>query len=88
MTGRTDTVSSFSGSDPKTRTSPPRMWNAAWRQHRYWVVGTVALVVTGAAVRLTGSGLGCPTWPRCTDASYTTTPAMGINERIISRDSG
>jgi heme a synthase len=28
-----------------------------------------AIVVTGAAVRLTGSGLGCPTWPRCTQTS-------------------
>ena len=43
------------------------------------LVANIALVVTGAAVRLTGSGLGCPTWPRCTDASYVTTPAMGIN---------
>ena len=30
-----------------------------------------ALVVTGGAVRLTGSGLGCPTWPECTEGSYT-----------------
>ena len=30
-----------------------------------------ALVVTGGAVRLTGSGLGCPTWPECTPGSYT-----------------
>ena len=29
-----------------------------------------ALVVTGGAVRLTGSGLGCPTWPQCTPGSY------------------
>jgi cytochrome c oxidase assembly protein subunit 15 len=29
-----------------------------------------ALVITGGAVRLTGSGLGCPTWPECTDGSY------------------
>ena len=29
------------------------------------------LVVTGGAVRLTGSGLGCPTWPECTDGSIT-----------------
>lgn len=29
------------------------------------------LVVTGGAVRITGSGLGCPTWPKCTDLSYT-----------------
>src|SRR3954465_8595071 len=28
-----------------------------------------AIVVSGAAVRLTGSGLGCPTWPRCTQTS-------------------
>jgi cytochrome c oxidase assembly protein subunit 15 len=28
-----------------------------------------AIVVTGAAVRLTASGLGCPDWPRCTDTS-------------------
>jgi cytochrome c oxidase assembly protein subunit 15 len=46
------------------------------------LIGNVALVVTGAAVRLTGSGLGCPTWPKCTDASYTTTAAMGINGAI------
>jgi cytochrome c oxidase assembly protein subunit 15 len=43
------------------------------------VVANVVIVVTGGAVRLTGSGLGCPTWPRCTDESYVTTPAMGIN---------
>jgi len=30
-----------------------------------------ALVVTGGAVRLTGSGLGCPTWPTCTGSSIT-----------------
>ena len=33
-----------------------------------------ALIVTGGAVRLTGSGLGCPTWPECTPGSYTPTP--------------
>src|SRR5579884_2709798 len=39
---------------------------------RLTVVAAVLLalvVVTGAAVRLTGSGLGCPTWPRCTSTS-------------------
>lgn len=29
------------------------------------------LIVSGGAVRLTGSGLGCPTWPECTDGSWT-----------------
>ena len=43
------------------------------------LIANAALVVTGAAVRLTGSGLGCPTWPRCTDTSYTTTSAMGVH---------
>ncbi len=32
------------------------------------------LVLTGGAVRLTGSGLGCPTWPECTPGSYTPVP--------------
>lgn len=30
------------------------------------LVANIVIVVTGGAVRLTGSGLGCPTWPRCT----------------------
>jgi cytochrome c oxidase assembly protein subunit 15 len=34
----------------------------------------IAIVVTGGAVRLTGSGLGCPTWPECTPGSYTPVP--------------
>ncbi|WP_208812446.1 COX15/CtaA family protein [Micromonospora echinofusca] len=43
------------------------------------IVANVAIVGTGGAVRLTASGLGCPTWPRCTDESYTTTAEMGIH---------
>ncbi len=42
------------------------------------LVANIGIVVTGAAVRLTGSGLGCPTWPRCTDASYVAHPELGI----------
>ena len=34
------------------------------------------IVVTGGAVRLTGSGLGCPTWPRCTTDSFVATPEL------------
>ncbi|MGZ6825492.1 MAG: COX15/CtaA family protein [Mycobacteriales bacterium] len=30
-------------------------------------------------MRLTGSGLGCPTWPRCSDASFVQTPALGLH---------
>ncbi|MCX4909677.1 heme A synthase [Streptomyces sp. NBC_00878] len=43
------------------------------------LVMAVLIVVTGGAVRLTGSGLGCPTWPKCTDDSLTTTSAMGVH---------
>ncbi|GGT28006.1 cytochrome b561 [Streptomyces atratus] len=46
------------------------------------VVMAVLIVVTGGAVRLTGSGLGCPTWPKCTDESLTTTSAMGFHGAI------
>ena len=40
------------------------------------------LVVSGTAVRVTGSGLGCPTWPRCTGTSLTNTAAQGIHGDI------
>ncbi|PZG21721.1 cytochrome B [Micromonospora craterilacus] len=43
------------------------------------IVANAAIVVTGGAVRLTASGLGCPTWPRCTDESYTATAEMGVH---------
>ena len=33
------------------------------------VVLQVGIIVTGGAVRLTGSGLGCPTWPQCVSGS-------------------
>jgi cytochrome c oxidase assembly protein subunit 15 len=40
------------------------------------VVANGLIVITGGAVRLTGSGLGCPTWPRCTDESFVATPEL------------
>lgn len=43
------------------------------------LLANMLLVVTGAAVRLTGSGLGCPTWPRCTEESFVTHPSMGVH---------
>ena len=39
----------------------------------------ILIVVTGGAVRLTASGLGCPTWPKCTDDSLTNVPEQGIH---------
>ncbi|TPQ16158.1 COX15/CtaA family protein [Streptomyces sporangiiformans] len=46
------------------------------------LVMAVLIVVTGGAVRLTGSGLGCPTWPKCTEDSLTNTSEMGIHGYI------
>lgn len=46
------------------------------------LVLNVVLVVSGGAVRLTGAGLGCPTWPRCTADSWVTTPALGMHGYI------
>ncbi|MCC9196622.1 COX15/CtaA family protein [Arthrobacter sp. zg-Y820] len=43
------------------------------------LVANIAIVVTGGAVRLTASGLGCPEWPLCTPDSLTTTPEMGVH---------
>jgi cytochrome c oxidase assembly protein subunit 15 len=42
------------------------------------LVMNVVIVVTGEAVRLTGSGLGCPTWPECSKSgSLVPTQALG-----------
>jgi heme a synthase len=48
-----------------------RIRNFTLTPRQYFIVALVALVslvaiiLTGAAVRLTGSGLGCPDWPKC-----------------------
>jgi cytochrome c oxidase assembly protein subunit 15 len=43
------------------------------------LVVQILIVVTGGAVRLTASGLGCPEWPTCDGSSIVTTPEMGIH---------
>lgn len=73
---------------PPARTPAP----AAGGRPPRWVVAVlvanlvaqVGIVVTGGAVRLTASGLGCPTWPECTYGSYTPvyTPEMGVHAAI------
>ena len=52
-----------------------RMRFAAWAT----LVVQIGIVGTGGLVRLTGSGLGCPTWPECTAGSLVTTPEMGVH---------
>jgi cytochrome c oxidase assembly protein subunit 15 len=43
------------------------------------LISEITIIGTGGAVRLTGSGLGCPTWPACTPGSLTPTSEMGIH---------
>jgi heme a synthase len=48
------------------------------------LVAEIGIVVTGGLVRVTGSGLGCPTWPECVDGSITPTveQAQGFHKYI------
>ncbi len=43
------------------------------------VMANTVIVLTGGLVRLTGSGLGCPTWPRCTDQSFVPHRELGVH---------
>ncbi|MBA3250204.1 MAG: COX15/CtaA family protein, partial [Geodermatophilaceae bacterium] len=43
------------------------------------MIANVGIVVTGGAVRLTASGLGCPTVPNCTEDSFFPTPELGVH---------
>lgn len=45
-------------------------------------VVSLFIVFSGGVVRVTGSGLGCPTWPACEPGSLTTTPELGIHGLI------
>lgn len=60
-----------------TRRSPAlRRWAVAS------LVANMAIIWTGALVRVTKSGLGCPTWPQCEGASYVPLPESGIHGAI------
>ena len=62
--------------DPALRHRQAR-W-AGWAS----LVANIGIVVTGGAVRLTGSGLGCPTWPRCTEEDFTPRGALDFHAAI------
>ncbi|RNL79427.1 COX15/CtaA family protein [Nocardioides marmorisolisilvae] len=55
-----------------------RLRTLAWAT----LIANIVIVVTGGAVRLTGSGLGCPTWPRCTDDALTPRHALTAHSAI------
>ncbi|MGA4669756.1 COX15/CtaA family protein [Propionibacteriaceae bacterium Y1923] len=63
-----------------------RWWDQLTDNHRALVawttaslVGNILIMVTGAFVRLTGSGLGCPTWPQCDDGSLVPHEGLGYH---------
>ena len=43
------------------------------------LVAIILIVLGGGIVRVTGSGLGCPSWPACTPESLTPIPELGIH---------
>lgn len=62
----------------RTIFAPARLKVYAWAS----LASQILIVVTGGLVRLTGSGLGCPTWPKCTEDSFVSVPEMGIHGLI------
>ena len=62
----------------RTIFAPARLKAYAWAS----LASQILIVVTGGLVRLTGSGLGCPTWPKCTEESFVSVPEMGIHGLI------
>ncbi|CAN5132045.1 COX15/CtaA family protein [soil metagenome] len=59
---------------------PTRGFTLGWA----WasLVANTVIILTGGLVRLTGSGLGCPTWPRCTDSSFVPHESLGVHGAI------
>lgn len=45
-------------------------------------IAETTIIATGGAVRLTGSGLGCPTWPTCTPGSLVPTEELSYHSLI------
>jgi cytochrome c oxidase assembly protein subunit 15 len=46
------------------------------------LIANIGIVVTGGAVRLTNSGLGCPSWPDCTGSSLVPTEKLSWHKYV------
>ena len=57
------------------------VWQPTTKSLRGWalasVIANAVLIATGAAVRLSSSGLGCPDWPTCTKSSLVAAHSTG-----------
>jgi cytochrome c oxidase assembly protein subunit 15 len=73
--GISDGTSTGTGTGDDVRDAVEPRWPAARRWTRAVLLANllaqIGIVVTGGAVRLTGSGLGCSTWPQCEPGSFT-----------------
>lgn len=60
--------------------------SAKWRLIKFFgwasLIANITIIATGGAVRLTGSGLGCPTWPTCTPDSLVPTAELSWHSAI------
>ena len=69
---------------PRFRVSPPRFRWFAFASF----LSMIVIVLTGGAVRLTGSGLGCPDWPTCyrhqIAGSWSIHPLIEYTNRIVT----
>jgi len=65
-------------------TEPAGSATRLWLHRLGWasLIGNIVLVVTGGAVRLSDSGLGCPTWPDCNNGHLTPHGATSIHSAI------
>jgi cytochrome c oxidase assembly protein subunit 15 len=74
---------------PLPKVAPRRVAPAAYRKLTLLtVLGVIGLILTGAAVRLTGSGLGCPKWPTCSTGHIVAPdrfhPAVEFANRVLT----
>jgi heme a synthase len=69
---------------PPVTTRTPPTWAVRWMRPAAIasLVVNIGIVVTGGVVRLTGSGLGCPSWPRCSGRSFVPHRELGIHGAV------
>ena len=70
MTSRTDTAATPHAGDTDDTAGRPRMWHAAWRQHRTWVIGALTLAALAAVVLVVAVALV----PACASTQWWLTP--------------
>ena len=68
-TGPRDALPARPAAEPALRWPRARRWTRAVLIAN--LVAQIGIIVTGGAVRLTGSGLGCSTWPQCEPGQFT-----------------